>query len=440
MDMSLKDTTIKNLQVGLFLVDRDGKVIDVNDFFLAETGFLKEMLFGKPCDDFIRHNKKFHESPLDLAMRQKKLITVEKSILKTSSGRSMSVKLVIIPTVIEEIVEGCCVMVMPAVNLVSGKTTKSEGGFDISSMGLIFESSKMQEICYLVKTVAPTDATVLVMGETGTGKEIVSRAIHRMSQRKEQPLIIINCATLSETLLENELFGHEKGAYTGADDIHKGIFETASNGVVFLDEIGEISPRFQAKLLRVLESGEYRRIGSVNVRQTNIRIIAATNKNLRDMVEKKEFREDLFYRLNIFPIKIPPLKDRITDLPILIEHFIEELNNRYLKNRNGISEVALTLLFGYCFPGNVRELRNIIEHAYIKGTDEIIQSYDFPEYLLEKVDSRKTKKTSDDMEEKICRLLRVFNGNKTKVANTLGISRKTLYNKLEKIGNKTTNR
>ena len=290
----------------------------------------------------------------------------------------------------------------------------------------------MKEVFQLIEIVAETDSNVLILGKTGTGKELVANAIHKLSARKTKPFVKVNCAALSDNLLESELFGHERGAFTGAFEKRIGRFELANEGTIFLDEISEISPRFQAKLLRIIQEGEFEKVGSSQTQKTNVRIIVASNKNLENLVKKNLFRDDLFYRLNVFPIYLPEIKERKEDLKPLITHFLNEFNMKFDKPKSHISEEAFALLQAYEFPGNVRELRNIIEHAYIKARSNILKKEDLPDYLKKQsANSNLNQLVWEKEQEHIQKVLKQCNGNKTKAAKILGISRKTLYNKLK---------
>ncbi len=243
---------------------------------------------------------------------------------------------------------------------------------------LIGDSSAIRKVRDHIARVATTDVTVLIRGETGTGKELAARAIHKLSPRKDGPFVVVNCAALSENLLESELFGHEKGAFTGADKARQGLFEAADGGTLFLDEAGEMSLALQAKLLRVLMDKQVTRVGSTRPRKVDVRVLFATHRDLEERVKEGSFREDLFYRINVVPVTIPPLRDRPEDLPALVRHFMVAVARDLKLPPRRMSEAALFRLGGYAFPGNVRELRNLIERAYILSSGEQVQATDLP--------------------------------------------------------------
>ena len=246
---------------------------------------------------------------------------------------------------------------------------------------LVGESGKMQEVYNLISKVAMTNATILIRGESGVGKELVAKAIHDQSPRSKMQMISINCSAIPEMLIESELFGYERGAFTGADKLHKGRFELAEKSTIFLDEIGDLSPNLQVKLLRVLQEKEFQRLGGTETLQADVRIITATNRDLEELMLKNEFREDLYYRLNVFPLFIPPLRERRADIPLLVNHFIEKYNKIHGLEIKRISSTALDLLMTYHWPGNIRELENCIERAGILSTDRVIRSHNLPPTL-----------------------------------------------------------
>ncbi|MEC7500259.1 MAG: sigma-54 dependent transcriptional regulator [Planctomycetota bacterium] len=300
---------------------------------------------------------------------------------------------------------------------------------------LIGKSPRMQQVNDLITKVAATNSTVLILGETGTGKELVARELHDQSKRSTKPFVPINCGALPENLIESELFGHRKGAFTGADDHRKGLFEVASGGTLFLDEIGELPKAMQAKLLRFLESGEIRRVGENTPVIVDVRVLCATHRNLTEMVANDQFREDLMFRINTFEITLPALRERIEDLPALVEHLLGRFTSGISSKKN-ISSAAIDVLMAHRWPGNIRELANAIQHATILCDSETI----LPEHLPTNFDSRFRKSESAptlgtvslrDLEmQAIDQALERNQGNKPKTAEELGISLKTLYNKL----------
>lgn len=249
---------------------------------------------------------------------------------------------------------------------------KEEMQKDYKFENIVGRSTRMQQVFGMINTVAPTDATILIRGETGTGKELIATAVHNLSRRQNGPFIKLNCAAISETLLESELFGHEKGAFTDAREMRKGRFELADGGTLFLDEIGDITPSLQVKLLRILQEQEFERVGGNKTIKTNVRLVAATNRNLEEMVRKGEFREDLFYRLNVIPINLPPLRERYEDVKLLIEHYLHRFMKEHRKNMH-IAKPAMELLLDYPWPGNIRELQNTMERIVLICPDGEIQ-------------------------------------------------------------------
>ncbi|MBD3409560.1 MAG: response regulator [Ignavibacteriales bacterium] len=301
---------------------------------------------------------------------------------------------------------------------------------------LVGDSPEMKKILDLVQTVAATDTTVLVRGESGVGKELVAKAIHLNSERKYFPMVTVNCGALAETLLESELFGHEKGAFTGARHKRKGKFEMADNGTIFLDEIGTVSPKMQVELLRVLESKQFTRVGGNDTVTSNFRVIAATNEPLEDRVKEGKFREDLYYRLNVFNVFIPPLRDRPEDIPALAEFFRHKFASAMNKKIEKISPAAMDFLKSYEWRGNVRELENAIERAVVVGKGDAIEVEDLPFHTRgERADDAENETSLADVEKRhIHKVLLRNEWNISRSAKTLGVDRATLYNKIEKYG------
>ncbi|AFH48817.1 Response regulator [Ignavibacterium album JCM 16511] len=306
---------------------------------------------------------------------------------------------------------------------------------------IVGRNKEIKQIISVLESVSQTDTTVLITGESGTGKELAARAIHLNSSRKTGPFIAVNCSAFVESLIESELFGHEKGAFTGAIKTKIGKFELAQGGTLFLDEIGDLSIAVQTKLLRVLETREFERVGGNKTIKMDARIIAATNKNLMDEIAAGRFREDLFYRLNVINIHLPPLRERMDDLPLIINHFIESFNQKFNKNIKQFSSSAFDILMEYNWPGNIRELENVIEHCFVLCSGDIIQVECLPKRLREqkpkKSDSQNQnpKKGFKDAErELIISILEKNNHNRTKAAKELNINPSTLWRKMKKLG------
>ncbi len=309
---------------------------------------------------------------------------------------------------------------------------------------IIGQSEAIDRVIQLCRKVALSNATVLLYGETGTGKELAARAIHRFSPRHDRPFIAINCAALPESLLESELFGHEKGAFTGATGQKLGRFELADGGTLFLDEIGELSQAIQVKLLRVLQEREFVRVGGTQTITCDVRIVAATNRDLRAEMQASRFREDLYYRLNVFPITVPPLRQRVDDLPMLVEHFIRETAPSLGVAPPQITEAAMARLMRYAWPGNIRELRNVVERCTLLATDGRIDAANLPPEIVEQADTDETpdadapthptggSKLADHERALIANALNETNWNQSAAARNLGISRDHLRYRIKK--------
>ena len=300
---------------------------------------------------------------------------------------------------------------------------------------LLGESYQMKKIFELINTVAQTDTTVLIRGESGTGKELVAKAIHLNSKRRYFPIITVNCGALSESLLETELFGHEKGAFTGAHYRRKGKFEMANGGTIFLDEVGSISQKMQVDLLRIIENKSFNRVGGNEVIRSDFRVIAATNEPLEELVKNGKFREDLYYRLNVFSLFVPPLRERKDDIPNLANFFTHKYVSLMNKNIKGISADAMNFLKEYDWRGNVRELENAIERAIVVGKNELIQIDDLPFHTPNEIlNGNEDKSLSANEKKYVWKILREQKWNISRSAEILGIDRVTLYNKISKYG------
>lgn len=338
------------------------------------------------------------------------------------------------------------------------KQTKSTSSIQTwihpSVQHLVGESSATRHLREMIIRIAPTKSSVLITGPSGVGKELVARALHDASPRRDQPFVALNCAALAPTLLESELFGHEKGAFTGATSRRIGRFEKAHKGTLFLDEVGEIDPSVQVKLLRVLETGEFERVGGTETVKVDVRIVAATNKDLRQAIAKGDFREDFYYRLNVFSIYVPPLKERPDDIPTLVDHFLRKFSIELGKEVYEVDDEVISIFMKYPWPGNVRELENVIERAVVLASGPQITIRELPYELISYVEGHKNfeeknvinknsdetkpfslEKQTEEMErELILKTLEKFHWNKTKTAEHLGLKRTTLQYKIKKLG------
>jgi two-component system response regulator AtoC len=320
------------------------------------------------------------------------------------------------------------------------ENVKKEFSFD----NIISADGRMQDVFKLVSKVLNNDITVLIYGESGTGKELIARAIHYNGKRKDKPFIVVNCASIPRELLESELFGHEKGSFTGAHQRKLGKFELASGGTLFLDEVGELEMLLQAKLLRVIQEKEFERVGGTELIKTDVRILSATNRDLKQAVERKEFREDLYYRLNSFPISIPPLRQRRGDIIVLAQHFLDTFNKKLSKNVKGFTKKALKLIYEYNWPGNIREMENTIERCLIISEKDLIDVDDLPLHIraaepLNGIELNGALFSDDSIvpfeklkEEAIRHALKVTKGNIVEAAKKLHLGRATIYRLMEK--------
>jgi Nif-specific regulatory protein len=305
---------------------------------------------------------------------------------------------------------------------------------------LIGNSKSMREVYALIDQVCRSDTTVLILGENGTGKEMVAHAIHYNSLRESKPFIKVNCAALPETVIESELFGHEKGAFTGAVSMRKGRFELAHGGTIFLDEIGDLTPATQIKLLRVLQEREFERVGGTSTIKTDVRIITATNRDLEDLIRKNQFRQDLYYRLNVFPIHLPPLKRRKADILLLADHFVEKYSRANNKNIRRISTPAIDMMMAYHWPGNVRELENCIERAVLLSNDDVIHGHHLPPSLQTAEASGTTQRSTlkaavESLERELIQdALKSSRGNMAKAARALGLTERIMGLRVRKLG------
>ena len=435
---------------GLFILDPKGQIIFWNRSMEKITGYASNEVFGKTCN-LIQCNRCFGKKCpeginacgiLDHGGEELKECTLQHrdgvdvpviknaAVIRDEDGHILGA--------VETVTN---LTALHQMRLKALEAARRSGNIDQIGR-IVGNSPEMQKVYTLIDAAATSDATVLIQGESGTGKELVASAIHEASHREHAPMVTVNCAALPENLLESELFGHAKGAFTGAVSNRIGRFEAANGGTVFMDEVGELSPYIQIKLLRVLQERELNRVGENENRKIDIRVIAATHQNLYEAVKSGTFREDLYYRLKVFPIQLPALRQRKKDIPLLINHFLERQNRKTGKRLQGVATEAMRLMLDHAWPGNVRELENAIEHAFVLCPGDRIQRNDLPieirdpdyrqwplaTHSLDQGSRRRQKPTK----EKLVELLQAMDWNKTAVARQFGLSRTSIWKYMKK--------
>jgi PAS domain S-box-containing protein len=427
---------IRGLALPFFVVDKDNKIIFFNEPLEKLTGYSEQEVLGKPCHEILRSEICKEHCPLKETMATgRDAVNLEMTIQRKND---LPIPVRITTSVIKD-KEGNIIGGMESFRDVSFlKALRKEIREKYTYHKIVSRNKKILETLDDLTDIAASDATVLIQGESGTGKELFANALHELSPRKDKPFIKVNCGALPETLLESELFGYKRGAFTDAKKDKPGRFQLAEGGTIFLDEIGEISKNIQVKLLRVLEKKEYEPLGSVQTEKANVRIIVATNRNLRVLVQRGDFREDLYYRLNVITLNISPLRERKEDVPLLIEHFMDSFNQTVEGKINGISAPAMKILLNHAYPGNVRELENIIEHAFILCRENYIAPKHLPDYLTDRfprqtVKGKKLEDLVDSFEKELIEeTLKQYGGNIERVAEELGVHRSTLWRKMKK--------
>ncbi len=440
-------TVVDTIQDGLMVVDRAGVIVFVNQAIETITGYNSKDLVGRPCSalncdvcEIARDAQGEHWCALfktgSLKMRgcsllrkdgEKIHVLKNASLLRDSEGEVIGA--VEILTDVTELVQKD-----HQINAFQRQLLLEEG-----FCGMIGASPPMQKVFDLIANAAESDAPVIIYGESGTGKELVARAIHETGTRKRKPFLKVNCAALHESLLESELFGHVKGAYTGAYRSREGRFESARGGDIFLDEIGDLPLSTQVKLLRVLEEKVVERVGDNRPIQVNVRIISATNKELKALVDEGLFRNDLFFRINVIPIRLPALKERVEDIPLLADAFFRRAQMKSSKAIRGISNEAMSFLMIHDWPGNVRELKSAFEYAFVACHESLIQPHHLPPNIFRAQETGKTSRqivvdTGEIRKRELTDALRRSGGNQSEAARLLGVSRVTVWNRIKKFG------
>jgi len=435
-----KDVILDSIADGVFTVDENWRITTYNRAAEQITGIPREKAIGQICKDVLRANVCENDCALRYTMDtgeavinkpvhiinaqgRRRAITISTALLKDKNGQVIGgVETFRDMTVVEEL----------------RKQVKKQ----YSCEDIISRSHRIQELFDILPQVAQSDCTVLIEGQTGTGKELFARAIHNLSPRKDKPFIAVNCSALPDTLLESELFGYKAGAFTDAKKDKPGRFALAEGGTIFLDEIGDMSSSVQVKLLRVLQEKTYEPVGAVSSEKADVRIITATNKDLAKFVEENKFRDDLYYRINVVRLYLPPLKERSEDIPLLVDHFVNKFNRVYNKNICCLSDDAMAALMSYEFGGNIRELENVIEHSFILCHGDVIEAKHLPPTIQKDVkgkesdigDFRSLKQMETLMIE---RALHRNGGNRTAAAKELGINASTLFRKLKSLNIQT---
>lgn len=434
---------------GVFIMDKNGRIASWNGAMEQISGYTAEEAIGKTCA-LLNCSRCFGKNcPADIhkcKVVEQGSSGAKECHLQHKEGHDVPViKHASVVKDDEGNVLGVVETVTDVSELNRARRKAEEASLKLGAIhrldNIIGRSRVMSDVFRAVRMAAASDATVLIHGESGTGKELIAGAIHYNSERKEYPLVTMNCSALPESLLEAELFGHVKGAFTGAIHARAGRFEEAQNGTLFLDEIGELSPFIQVKLLRVVQEREIERIGESKKRKINLRIVTATHKDLQSMVKQGTFREDLYYRLNVFPIRIPPLRERKEDIPLLVSHFIRSLNTRTGKRVMDSSREVMRIFMNHHWPGNVRELENALEHAFVLCSGDRIEKEDLPESLRQPNQSTrhpqvplssKASRQHTLSKEQLVALLEECGWNKAEVARRLGVSHTSVWKYMKK--------
>ncbi|MBU0481779.1 MAG: sigma 54-interacting transcriptional regulator [Proteobacteria bacterium] len=436
-DLSLSastETILDSISDGVFTVDLNYHITSINQAAQEISGVSREEALGKTCMEVFQHGQCGKNCALQETMETGGSVLSKCTHIINAKGQSIPVTVSATPLLDRDSNIIGVVQTFRDLSLIEKLKSELEGRVQIGNM--VTRSPAMRKIVEVLPQIATSDSTVLIKGNTGTGKELVAHAIHSLSHRSTKPFVALNCGALPETLLESELFGYKAGAFTGANKDKIGRFGMAEGGTLFLDEIGEISPSLQVRLLRVLQEKTYEPLGATESLQSDVRVIAATHRNLATLIDEGKFREDFYYRIKVIQIDLPPLKDRKEDIPLLVNHFISRFNSIQNKTIRGISHEVMALLMAHDFPGNIRELENIIEHTFVLCPDDFITPACLPEDFMR---GRSKKEVSTGMEtvvqavesQTIIDALKRNNYNRVAAARDLGIHKSTLFRKIK---------
>jgi len=433
-------TIVDSVSDGVMAVDLNFTITFFNLAAERITGYKAGYAIGQPCSKILRTNLCEEKCPLRQTLATNKSIVNRPVCMMNKKGRRipLSISTAVLQDTHGRVIGG--VETFRDLDLAQQLRKDFEAKYTFEN--IISRNNGMQELFKILPTIAQSESTVLIEGESGTGKELIARALHNLSPRKTGPFISINCGALPDTLLESELFGYVAGAFTDAKKDKKGRFALAENGTLLLDEIGDISPAMQVKLLRVLQEKTFEPLGDTQSYKSNVRVIAVTNKKLGELIDRGQFRKDLFYRINIIKLVIPPLRERMEDIHLLVDHFIDRFDRVQQKNVSGIAPPALNILLNHDYPGNIRELENIIEHAFILSPGGIIKPEHLPDYLLGNTSIPVVEIAGTMREMESLFILAALKRNAWSHKNTakeLGINPSTLYRKIRKLGLKIPN-
>ncbi len=438
LERSRLDDVLRDSSDGYFSVTTDRTILKADDKLLELLGKTRDEVVGRPCPSVFGSDKCDRDCPLLWAVDRGQNVIDCREMIHAPDGLLPVDKSIFLHRDTAGEVEHLVGVLRNASEIVDLRRTANKGR---RYAQMVSANAKMEQVFEMIDTFGPTDASILILGESGTGKELVANAIQESSLRRKKPFLKINCSALAEGLLESEMFGHVRGAFTGAVRDKRGKFEVADGGTIFLDEVGDMSPALQTKLLRVLEAQEFEPVGSTSTVRVDVRVVAATNRDLGEMIRLGKMRDDLYYRLNAIQIHLPPLRERVEDIPLLVNRFLGELEETYSKGITRVSTRALEMLQSYDWPGNIRELRNAIQFSYVCATGDRVERASLPPHIRETAESpdKKTPASLRSAEREsdlrdLLHALQVCGQNRTRAAKMLGISRTTLWRRMRELG------